>query len=250
MLETGWQGYTQVASGNVRQNIGSSGATTTVIMYAPTATHVGSLGDGPNGNLLSVSKVNTTDFFLTDQWAYKRATFNLGVRFDHYDGFTPQQQQLAYTFPTGLAIPAQTFPETHYVSWNSFVPRLGLSYDLMGDGKTVLKLNYGLYRFNPGVGLASSANPNQAVKSITYNWTDAGNCAGCIAGDRLFQVGEQGALTSSALAGTTSVDPNLKQPHSTQVTAYLQPQISGGFGPRPRFVLNKPFNQFETFQPF
>src|SRR6266516_390591 len=153
MLETGWQGYKQVASGNIRENVGSSGATTTVIMYAPTATSVGSLGDGPNGNLLSVAKVNTTDFFVTDQWAYKHATFHLGVRFDHYDGFTPEQQQLAFTFPTGLSIPAQTFPETHYVSWNSFVPRLGLSYDLMGDGKTVVKLNYGLYRFNPDVGL-------------------------------------------------------------------------------------------------
>src|SRR5258708_22683841 len=245
MLETGWQGYTQVASGNVRQNIGSSGATTTVIMYAPTATHVGSLGDGPNGNLLSVSKVNTTDFFLTDQWAYKRATFNLGVRFDHYDGFTPQQQQLAYTFPTGLAIPAQTFPETHYVSWNSFVPRLGLSYDLMGDGKTVLKLNYGLYRFNPGVGLASSANPNQAVKSITYNWTDAGNCAGCIAGDRLFQVGEQGALTSSALAGTTPGHPDPKPPPSTQGPADPpRPTPDGARPPRARRVQTL-YNQFE-----
>ncbi len=249
MLETGWQGYKQVASGNIRENVGSSGATTTVIMYAPTATSVGSLGDGPNGNLLSVAKVNTTDFFVTDQWAYKHATLNLGVRFDHYDGFTPEQQQLAFTFPTGLSIPAQTFPETHYVSWNSFVPRLGLSYDLMGDGKTVVKLNYGLYRFNPGVGLASSANSNQAVKSITYNWTDAGNCAGCIAGDKTFQVGEQGALSSSALAGTVSVDPNLKQPYSSQVTAYVERQISEGVGVRVGFVLNKIDNQFETFQP-
>ena len=249
MLETGWQGYKQVASGNIRENVGSSGATTTVIMYAPTATSVGSLGDGPNGNLLSVAKVNTTDFFVTDQWAYKRATANLGIRFDHYDGFTPEQTQLAYTFPTGLSIPAQTFPEAHYVAWNSFVPRLGLSYDLMGDGKTVLKFNYGLYRFNPGVGLASSANQNQTVKSITYNWTDAGNCGGCIAGDKTFQVGEQGSLSSSALAGTTSVDPNLAQPYSTQVTLYLERQISEGVGARVGFVLNKINNQFETFQP-
>jgi hypothetical protein len=249
MLETGWQGYQQVASGNIRENVGSSGATTTVIMYAPTATHAGSLGDGPNGNLLAVAKVNTTDFFVTDQWSYKRATLNLGLRFDHYDGFTPEQTQLAYTFPTGLSIPAQSFPETHYVSWNSLVPRLGLSYDLMGDGKTVIKLNYGRYAFNPGVGLASSANPNQTVKSITYTWTDAGNCAGCIAGDKTYQVGEQGALTSSALAGTTSVDPGLAQPYSTQFTAYLERQLSEGVGARVGFVLNKITNQFETFQP-
>ena len=68
-------------------------------MSAPTATQVGSLGDGPNGNLLSVDKVNTIDCFVTDQWAVGRATFNLGVRFDHYDVFTPEQTQLAVHVP-------------------------------------------------------------------------------------------------------------------------------------------------------
>ena len=247
--ETGWYGYTQVASGNIRETVGSNGATTNVILYAPTATQVGSLGDGPNGNLLSVAKVNTTDFFLTDQWAYKRATFNLGLRFDHYDAFTPDQTQLAYTFPTGVSIAATTFAEQHYVKWNSFVPRIGMSYDLMGDGKTVLKLNYGLYRFNPGVGVAASANPNQANKNITYAWTDAGNCAGCIAGDKTFQVGEQGALTSQALAGTISVDPNLKQPYSQQATAYLERQLTEGVGLRAGFVLYKVYEQTSTYQP-
>jgi hypothetical protein len=172
LMETGWYGFTQVASGNIRETIGSAGTPTTVAMYAPTALSVGKLGDGPNGNLLSIDKVNTIDAFFTDQWSYKRATFNLGVRYDHYDVWTPEQSQLAYTFPTGVAITAQSFPETHYVKWDSFVPRIGMSYDLMGDGKTVLKLNYGLYRFNPGVGVAANANPNQATKSLTYAWTD------------------------------------------------------------------------------
>src|SRR6185436_13142078 len=53
LMETGWFGYTQVYGGNVRENISSSGAANTVQMGAPTATQVGSLGDGPKGNLLS-----------------------------------------------------------------------------------------------------------------------------------------------------------------------------------------------------
>ena len=43
MLETGWQGYMQVTSGNIRENFGSSGARQRS-MYAPTALSVGSLG--------------------------------------------------------------------------------------------------------------------------------------------------------------------------------------------------------------
>src|SRR3954451_6590890 len=50
LLETGWYGFTQVASGNLRETIASSGSPSQVTMYAPTALSVGKLGDGPNGN--------------------------------------------------------------------------------------------------------------------------------------------------------------------------------------------------------
>jgi len=248
LLETGWYGYTQVASGNVRETIASSGAASQVQLYAPTATQVGSLGDGPNGNLLSIDKVSTYDAFLTDQWTIGRATLNLGVRYDHYDVWTPDQSQLAYTFPSGVSIPAATcatdpkFCENHYLKWDSVVPRLGVAYDLLGTGKTVLKLNYGMYRFNPGVGIAANANPNQQVKSLTYAWNDRN-------GDKIYQPGEEGAITANALSGAISVDPNMKQPLSHQTSAYIEQQISEGVGARVGFVLYTLSDQTGTFQP-
>ncbi len=247
--ETGWYGYQQVASGNIRETIGSNGQPTTVQMYAPTATSVGSLGDGPNGNLLSIAKVKTTDFFVTDQYTIKRTTLNLGFRFDHYDVFTPDQSQLAYTFPSGVNIAAQTFAETHYLKWNSVVPRLGISHDVMGDGKTVIKANWGLYKFNPGVGVAANANPNQATKSITYAWTDTKVCATCIPGNFNYEPGEEGAETARSLQGAISVDPNLKQPGSTQGTIYLERQLMEGVGLRTGFVYYSVHDQTNTYQP-
>jgi hypothetical protein len=196
-----------------------------------------------------VSKLNTIDMFLTDQFTIKHTTLNLGLRFDHYDVFTPDQRQLAYTFPTGVSIPAQSFAETHYVKWNSVVPRLGVSHDLMGDGKTVLKANWGLYKFNPGVGVADTANSNQATKSLTYTWTDTAVCATCIPGNRNFEPGEQGTLTASALAGAISVDPNLKQPGSMQSTIYLERQLTEGVGLRTGFVYYTVHDQTNSYQP-
>ena len=58
-----------------------------------------------------------------------------------------------------------------------------------------------MYRFNPGVGVAANANPNQATKSVTYAWTDNKVCAGCIAGDKLYQPGEEGALDRERAGG-------------------------------------------------
>jgi hypothetical protein len=240
LLETGWFGYTQDSSGNILESF-SNGKPQQIQFYFPTATRVGSLGDGPNGNLLSVSKVTTVDAFVSDQYAIGRATLNLGVRFDHYRVWTPPQKQLAGTSGP-ISIPAQSFPETTYVVWNAFAPRIGLSYDVQGNGKTVVKLNYGLFRFNPGVGVADNGNPNQSAKSVTYSWTPA-NCNYCD-----YQPGQEGQQIANALAGNITVDPNMKEPYSNQYTAYLERQLTEGVGARVGFVLFKVNNQVQTIQ--
>jgi hypothetical protein len=218
-----------------------------VILYAPTATAVGGLQSGPNGDLLSVDKLNTYDAFINDQWSVGRATLNLGVRYDRYRNFTPDQKQLAYSFGP-LNVPAATIPAQTYATWNKIVPRLGITYDLAGDGKTVLKGNYGLFGFNPGVGISANGNPNASQKSVTYTWADAGACAGCIAGDGIYQPGEEGSLTASALAGNIRVDPNMFQPTSTQATAYIERQLTEGVGARVGFVYFHVQDQTGTFQ--
>ena len=111
---------------------------------------------------------------------------------------SPTPSRPVWRFRRRAARPARRSARPHYVKWNSFVPRLGMTYDLLGTGKTVLKCNYGMYRFNPGVGVAASANPNQATKSITYAWTDTKVCATCMPGDGLYQAGEETSSTPTA----------------------------------------------------
>ena len=79
-------------------------------------------------------------------------------------------------------MPAQTFPRAHFYTWNNIGPRIGLTYDLAGDGKTVLKASYGLFWHNPGPDVSADANPNQNNKSVTYTWTDRN-------GDKHYQAG-------------------------------------------------------------
>jgi hypothetical protein len=242
LVETGWYGATQLYSGGVREYF-SNGAPTQVRISAPTATSVGKLGAGPNGDLTSIDKLTTIDAFVTDQYAIGRTTLNLGVRYDHYRSWSPAQTQLPFSYGP-LNVAAASFPETTYATFsNGIAPRLGATYDLRGDGKTVVKVNYGLYWFNPGPGLANSGNPNQASKFNTYAWTPA-NCSYCV-----YQPGQEGNLLATALAGTITVDPNLKNSYSNQASAFVERQLSEGVGLRAGYVWLGMYNQYGTFQP-
>jgi hypothetical protein len=150
------------------------------------------------------------------------------VRWDRYDGWLPEQNQLAATVGP-ISVPAKTFPEQDLFTWNVVAPRIGLVYDLRGDGRTVVKGNYGLYWHNPGVGVPSNVNPNTGTKSATYLWSDRN-------GDRRYQLGEETTRQSATLEGATQLDPNIKAPYSHEAGAWFEQQLTETLGMRAGFV--------------
>jgi len=241
-------GYTQLASGHVKQNM-NNGAPVSVVIDAPTATSVNKKASDASGSLSTKDRLNVANAFITDQWAVGRTTFNLGVRWDRYRAWSPEQVQYAFSLGP-LNIPEATFPEQEYFTWSKFVPRVGVIHDLRGDGKTVLKVNFSLYAFNPGISLGGLANQNQLQKTVTYAWTDNRVCAGCIAGDGIYQPGEEGNLLASTLSGNIRIDSNLKQPTSSQTTAFLERQLTEGVGARVGFIYYTVKDQVTTYQAF
>ncbi len=246
LVETGWYGSTQLYSGDVRETF-VNGVPSNIRIGVPTATSVGTISPSSISGLTSIDALQTTDFFVTDQYTFGRATINGGVRFDHYGSYSPAQTTLAYSFGP-VNVPSTTYPDTTYAKFNNFAPRIGVTYDLTGDGKTVLKGNYGLYWFNPGPTLASLANPNQAAKFVQYQWKPP--VSQCPTGTYcVYQPGQEGTVQSTQLAGTITVSPNLVDPHSNQATAYIERQLTEGVGLRTGFVYLSVDNQYGTFQP-
>jgi Carboxypeptidase regulatory-like domain len=246
LLETSWNGYLSAVDGHI-EHLFNNGAANQVILDFPTALEVDKLGAHKDGGLASIAKLDHMNAFLSDQYSRGRLTLNVGLRWDRYKAHIPEQEQFAFSILPGCegrtdiicAIPAAQFPAQTFTTWNSVVPRAGLVFDITGDGKTVVKANYGLYRHNPGATLAADANPNQALKTITYTWRD-------LNGDRQFQIGEQqGNATANALAGAVSVDQDLKQPYSHEISVFLEREIAQNLGGRVGFVYKTNDDLFE-----
>jgi hypothetical protein len=242
LQEIGWEGFLQGVGGNI-EHVYDNGESDDVIFRLPTATDAGKLGLGKSGALTSASALDVQSFFVNDTWNRGRTTINMGVRYDHYSSFLPEQEQLAATVgPTSVA--AKTFPEQDMFSWSAFAPRVGLVFDLSGDGKTVVKGNYGFYWHNPGVGIGSSANPNTAAKQETYQWNDANR-------DRIWQPGEQRNRTSQALEGGVLLQDDIKQPYSHEASVWLERQLADTVGVRGGFVYKTEDDLIDTgWQPF
>ena len=227
LREIGWEGYEQQFGGDIDHQY-ANGVSSSVVFTLPTATEVGKLGLGRDGALTSQSALNVFAAFINDTWSVGRLTVNGGLRYDRYSGYLPEQQQLAATVGP-VSVPAATFAQQDLYTWNQIAPRIGATFDLSGDGKTVIKANYGLFWHNPGVAVGSDANGNTTAKSATYTWDD-------LNGDRRWQAGEEGQRTAQSLAGAIGLDPGIEAPITHEVSGWLERQLSETMGIRAGYV--------------
>ncbi len=247
LKELGWEGYLQQFGGNIDHQY-SNGVASQVVFTFPTATDAGKLS--AHDKLTSISGLNALGAFVNDTWAIGRATVNMGVRYDRYHGVLPEQQQLAGSlaawaprFPAlaGL-VGAKTFAKQDLYTWNSPAARIGFIYDLSGNGKTILKANYGLFWHNPGVGVGSNANPNTPDKRATYQWND-------LNGDKRWQPGEEGTQLSASLEGAVLLDPKIKDPYSHEASVWVERQVTDTMGIRAGYVYKTEDDLIQTYQP-
>jgi hypothetical protein len=108
--------------------------------------------------------------FVQDRWTVKRLTLNVGLRFDYLRSYVPAQHQDANRY-----FGARDFARVDCVPcWTDLDPRLGVSYDLFGNGRTALKMSAGRYLGLQSVQLADANNPViTSVNSTNRTWNDS-----------------------------------------------------------------------------
>lgn len=108
--------------------------------------------------------------YAQDQWAIGRMTLNYGLRFDYFNGYLPPQG-----VPAGRFVPQRRFDAVHNVpNWKDLDPRVGVAYDLFGNGRTALRTSFGRYVGKEAVSVAQQFNPVlTSVNSTNRSWNDA-----------------------------------------------------------------------------
>ena len=157
--------------------------------------------------------------FAQDTWRRGNVTMNLGVRYDFFSSSIPEQRA-----PAGRFVPERSFAKIVSPTFQDISPRLNMSWDPYGDGKTALKAGFSKFvnRMTAGT-LVNPYNP-LASTTDTRTWTD-------LNGDDVAQDSEIGPRNSAAVGTSTTrtFDPDLVPPFNRFYNVSAERQIVEGF---------------------
>ena len=194
----------------------------------------------PNAYTFRLPNYEQTDhtkvaaFYVQDTWTRGRVTVQGALRYDRAWSYSPADGN-GTTQTSRLNASGITFDQVAGVSaYNDLTPRMGLAYDVFGNGKTALKFNFGHYldaATNDSV--YTQNNPaNKTVRQVVDRaWTD---------NDRDYAIDcDLTNLGAQSPAATGSVDScgaltgdNLNFGRSAQNITQVDPQLLGGWGIR------------------
>jgi hypothetical protein len=164
--------------------------------------------------------------FLQDTWTKGRLTLQGALRYDRASSYAPVELNgttgTSFLNPQPIAIERTAGVN----AYNDITPRVGVAYDLFGNGKTALKLNWGHYlAYAANDPPYTSTNPGFTVVRDVQNrgWSDNDN-------DRVVDCDLLNAAANGECAAATGTAPNFgRLGAATQV----DPGVLSGWGVRP-----------------
>jgi hypothetical protein len=189
-------------------------------------------------------KLDTHAIYVQDTYTRNRMTLNLGVRWDRQT-----DEALPTTVPASPILPdimpAIEFPGADSnVVWNDISPRLGLNYDLRGDGRTVLRTSYSMYFGQMGPGQLAGNLVAISQVFVRYPWADV-NGDGSVQGNELDTsdfITKSSAFDPddpTAFSSPGTVDPDVKNDRTREFIAGFQHELARNIGVEVNYIWRK-----------
>ena len=171
--------------------------------------------------------------FVQDSWTIAdRLTINPGLRMEKFRGFYPDQGS-----PANIFFPAVSFTKVDNVpNFTNVVPRFGLSFDLMGDGRTALKGSFSKFTQLEGSRLTGAINPN-GRRFEARAWDDRN-------GNLFAELDEFGDVLSRGGGVNVSFDPETTRPLTYEATAGIEHQLGRDLSVSATYYHRKNYNYF------
>ena len=200
-------------------------------------TDLGTFGDFGTGWTGADDRNKRAAIFIQDRWSLNdRFSLTLGLR---YDRQAPYYEDSIRNPVLSSEFAPTTVPGTTLLTSNKIVPRIGVSYDPGGDGRSVIKGFYGRYYFN-FADRFSNVNPG-GTNTRDYRFND-------LNGNRLYDgPQERGALVASAGGTSTTLDPDLKTPYADELSLSFERQFWGQSSARMAYVRKMTRDEFATY---
>jgi hypothetical protein len=178
-----------------------------------TRNNVGFQGNISNTPIVSDHKMETWGAFVQDRWTIGRATINVGLRFDGASGYLPEQSS-----PAGTYVGERAYAQTDVYDYSlNVAPRIGISYDVFGNGQTAVKAYFGRFFNQFGSEILENANPN-ALSTQNVVWTDTNN-------NRALDAGELGPIPAFARGLFPNFDQDSDRPYSDEINLGVEHQL-------------------------
>jgi hypothetical protein len=125
-----------------------------------------------------------TGIYAQDRWTVGRAALNLGLRYDWFMGESKESDVLPSQFNSGVHFSkcpdgvndASAGCVGRVQNWKDLSPRIGVAYDLFGDGRTAIKGSVARYVAGQQIAVADDINPVGALGlTDRRTWRDLDN---------------------------------------------------------------------------
>jgi hypothetical protein len=121
------------------------------------------------------------------------------------------------------------------IVWNTLSPRVGLSFDLLGNGRTVLKASWARLPEYLGLGYSQDLAQVDPAASHDFLWYDE-NGDGLVSGTDTFSLVPYDFRVYKSEFFKQAVDPDLSAPVIEEWTAGIEQEIARGFSLGLRYI--------------